>query len=739
MSKASNGLYTFGSYRLDAGSRVLTRSGAMVSLAPKTFDLLVSMAESGGRLLSKSELIEALWNGTFVEEANLSFQISSLRKALGEEGNSWIEAVPKYGYRFKVPVQRSAAPENSRPDIGRAPQIEPTVARTRSRGPRFWLITTASAALVVAVGCASWLLWFRKQTISAPLHVTPVTSYRGAETTPSFSPDGGQLAFSWDGEKGDNLDIYVKVVGENRALRLTSDPRPEFSPAWSADGRHIAFFRDGQDSSEIVLISPLGGPERVIAKLQIRGEPEHPGDPIAGKRCGNPYDDRPLAWFPDGESLAIVARNSSEGPNVIFLVSVSTGEMKALTSPPARSWGDGLPSVSPDGHSLAFARTLSEYFTSANLYVLPLSNIKAPAGEPQRLARQNDDVVRGLAWTSDSRRLVFASGRGLWSLSPKDRVFKPLAMPGYNPQFLTLSAKGDRLAFAELTGADLDIWRVDGPALVHDGSGSAPGPPTRLISSTQMDTNPQYSPDGSRIAFTSSRSGTVQIWVCGSQGSDPVQLTTFQTDAATPRWSPDSRYIAFDSPTGGAADVYVVPVRGGPVRRITPESSEDDMASWSHDGKWIYFESDRGGAFQIWKTPLGKGTTVQVTDHGGAEAFESRDGRFVYYTKYAQSGIWRKPTDRGGPETLVIDRGSPYHWGLFDDGVCLMDVEAATGPTVDCLDFDTNRITTVSRLPKNTRINVEGPSFSVSPDGRWILYVTVEREESDIMMVDNFR
>jgi Tol biopolymer transport system component/DNA-binding winged helix-turn-helix (wHTH) protein len=738
MSNASSGLYTFGSYRLEAASRVLTRSGAVVPLAPKTFDLLVFMAESGGRLLSKSELMVALWNGTFVEEANLSFQMSSLRKALGEDGNRWIEAVPKYGYRFKAPVERCEVPENSQPDVGRAPGVEPTVARTRSRGSRFWLITGVAAALVVAVGFLSWLPWSRKQATNAALHVIPVTSYSGNETTPDFSPDGGQIAFSWDGEKGDNLDIYVKVVGDNRALRLTSDPRPEFSPAWSPDGRHIAFFRDGQDSSEIVLVSALGGPERVIAKLPKWGRPEHLGEALAGKHCGD-LNDRSLAWFPDGESLAIVGRNASEGPNVIFLLSVGTGEMKALTSPPDRSYGDGLPSVSPDGHSLAYARTLSEYFTSASVYVVPLSDTKSPVGEAQRLAGQNDDIVAGLAWTSDSRRLVFSTGRGLWSLALKDRVLVPLALPGYNPKFLAMSAKGDRLAFAESTGADLDIWRVDGPALVHRGSGRALVPPARFISSTHMDTNPQYSPDGSRIAFTSSRSGTVQIWVCDSHGSDPVQLTTFETDASTPRWSPGSRYIAFDSPTGGAADIYVVPAKGGPVRRITPESSQEDMASWSHDGKWIYFESDRSGVFQIWKAPLAEGTALQVTENGGAEAFESRDGRFVYYTKWEQRGIWRKPTEGGGPEMLVIDRGSPYHWGLFDNGVCLMDVAAAAGPVIDCLDFDTNRITTVSRLPKNTHINVEGPSFSVSPDGRSMLYVTGEREESDIMMVDNFR
>jgi Tol biopolymer transport system component len=182
----------------------------------------------------------------------------------------------------------------------------------------------------------------------------------------------------------------------------------------------------------------------------------------------------------------------------------------------------------------------------------------------------------------------------------------------------------------------------------------------------------------------------------------------------------------------------MVSAQGGPVRRITSESSEDDMPSWSHDGKWIYFESDRSGVFQIWKVPFGGGTAIQVTNNGGADAFESRDAKFVYYTKWEQRGIWRKPVE-GGPETLIINNGTTLHWGLFDEGMCLIDLDTAAGPTINCLDFGSNKITTVSILPKNTRINEDGPSFSVSHDGRWILYVAVEREESDVMMVDNFR
>jgi DNA-binding winged helix-turn-helix (wHTH) protein len=105
MFVTSSELYNFGSYSLDMSSRLLTRSGEAVTLAPKTFDLLAVLVKSNGRLLSKSELMDSLWPGTFVEEANLSFQISTLRRALGEDGVQWIETVPKHGYRFTAEVK----------------------------------------------------------------------------------------------------------------------------------------------------------------------------------------------------------------------------------------------------------------------------------------------------------------------------------------------------------------------------------------------------------------------------------------------------------------------------------------------------------------------------------------------------------------------------------------------------------------------------------------------------------
>jgi DNA-binding winged helix-turn-helix (wHTH) protein len=98
--------YEFGPYRLDAAQRLLTRGEETVVLAPKTFDLLLILVESRGRVLTKKELMNALWPDTFVDEANLPFQISALRKALGEEGAEWIDTLPKHGYRFAATVKK---------------------------------------------------------------------------------------------------------------------------------------------------------------------------------------------------------------------------------------------------------------------------------------------------------------------------------------------------------------------------------------------------------------------------------------------------------------------------------------------------------------------------------------------------------------------------------------------------------------------------------------------------------
>jgi Tol biopolymer transport system component len=133
----------------------------------------------------------------------------------------------------------------------------------------------------------------------------------------------------------------------------------------------------------------------------------------------------------------------------------------------------------------------------------------------------------------------------------------------------------------------------------------------KFLSSTAIESGPQFSPDGSQIVFESTRSGAYEVWLCRSDGTNPLQLTHFNTVTGTPRWSPDGTQIAFDSRTPGNADIFVMDSRGGSLRKLTNEPSAEVVPSWSRDGRWIYFASERSGGWEIWKMPSAGGPAVQ--------------------------------------------------------------------------------------------------------------------------------
>ena len=128
-----------------------------------------------------------------------------------------------------------------------------------------WGVASLAAALLIGGA-----VWFFRSTSKAPeaaWHPVPLTTYEGIQQDPSFSPDGNEVAFSWNGPKQDNWDIYVKLIGTaGPPLRLTTDPAMDSSPAWSPDGRFVAFFRSlPPGKAAILLIPALGGPEHTVA------------------------------------------------------------------------------------------------------------------------------------------------------------------------------------------------------------------------------------------------------------------------------------------------------------------------------------------------------------------------------------------------------------------------------------------------------------------------------------------
>jgi len=316
-----------------------------------------------------------------------------------------------------------------------------------------------------------------------------------------------------------------------------------------------------------------------------------------------------------------------------------------------------------------------------------------------------------------------------------------LAVAGVNASHPSVSRAGNRLVY-ERDVLDSNIWRIPGPT-----SPDRKSAPSKFIASTQSDIEPQFSPDGAKIAFASSRSGNYEIWVCNREARNPVQLTSFDGQyVGSPRWSPDSRWIAFDGFKAGNSDVYVISADGGSPRRLISGPSNSVRPSWSRDGRWIYFGSNRSGMYfglnrsepaQIWKVPVAGGEAVQVTKGGGEEAFESADGKFVYWTKPGVPGIWRVQVE-GGDETQVLDESMESLWALTGGGICFFDVGSSAGPVLKFFSFSRRPIL-FRQFPKKTMVDRDSTALSVSPDGRWILYTQLDLYGSDVMLVENFR
>ena len=167
----------------------------------------------------------------------------------------------------------------------------PRAAALPARSSMRTMVLVVGSAVLLAGAVAGWFVTRKTAAPAAAMRrPVPLTSYPGSELQPSFSPDGSQVVFSWNGEKQDNYDLYVKVVGPGAPLRLTTDAGVDFSPKWSPDGRTIAFARGFSDGTQsIMLIPALGGPERTLDRFR-RIRP-----------------DVVLDWSPDGKWLVVAA------------------------------------------------------------------------------------------------------------------------------------------------------------------------------------------------------------------------------------------------------------------------------------------------------------------------------------------------------------------------------------------------------------------------------------------------
>ena len=587
-----------------------------------------------------------------------------------------------------------------------------------SRRKKWPYIAALTAAVVLIAAIAALIVGQRLSSSMEDLHPVPLVSMSGLTSYPTFSPDGNRIAFDYDDVKvgpEDGSGTYVKLIAAGPPLRLLPG-RFDYAPAWSPDDRNIAFLRTHGKTSSIMLVPSIGGSAREVANLDVA-------------------DACTLSWTPDARWLILSARESPDEPYSIWRVSVDTGELRPVLPPPARkiasvpgwSFGDLLSSLSPDGRTLVFFRSLSTWHF--DLYYVGLTRELQANGTASRLPVPIDaQVFNSIAWSGEKEIVLH--------LNPADAgLFRMRVGPQSVPRRLTWSEPADmwpaisrskhRMAYIRFN-ANQNLWQ-------HD---LRTGQERMIIGSSSYQQYPQYSPDDGKIAFQSARSGPGAVWTCESDGENCQQITSFGgTTGGTPRWSPDGQWLAYDSRQEGTSQIYVIGASGGQPRRVTSGEGDNMMPSWSRDGRWLYFNSSRSGQYSIWKTPVNGGEPVKVTRSGGGAAFESFDGKSLYFTSGRGDtfALMRMPVGGGQEKEIAPSVPDWAGFAVTAKGVYFKPDER----TVQFLDEKTGRIKTVARVVPE-RISYAG--ITVSADDHYLVYCDgAPGARRDLLLVEGFR
>jgi Tol biopolymer transport system component len=516
------------------------------------------------------------------------------------------------------------------------PEQPQRAAAGRRRAGRTNVLVGIAAGVLGAGAIWWWVATPRGGTVPQ-MQVLSLTAYGGFEATPTFSTDGRQVAFSWDGEQRDNDDIYVVLVGADLPHRLTTNPARDVSPAWKPDASEIAFARLADDHVGVYVVPALGGGEYRIATF--------PPASISSFIRGSV--DPSLSWSPDGRWL-LVSGLAAANPSTLYVVAHDGSETRqVLRGEAGHDYTAGA--FSPSGDALAFV-------DAGYLGVMRIDP-KDPSKQtqPPRRLSAHQGYVAGLAWTRDGRELIY--GRATYPAPPPSYLWRLAVDGSAAPErfdlagvssFPAISPSGHSLAFSRRSlNEDL--------LLLHGDKGR-----DSIAASTFNEIDAAFSPDQSKIAFSSDRSGDNAIWIVNRDGTARRQLTRgkYQPEG-TPRWSPDGKSVAFDGlADDGQQHVFIVDEAGGAIRQIPSKpDSLDQLPSWSGNGKWLYFGSTRSGREEIWRFHVERGEMQQLTVNGGNGPCESWDGQTLYFSKPTRIGrsVFAMPLSGGPERALGID------------------------------------------------------------------------------------
>jgi Tol biopolymer transport system component/DNA-binding winged helix-turn-helix (wHTH) protein len=723
-----SGDFQIGEWTIQPSVNRLRRGDEAVRLEPKVMQVLVCLAEHGGEVVSRDDLIARVWPDVFVTDDVLHRAIRELRRILGDSSSHprYIETIRKRGYRLMVPTAAvdfgAGAPVTTASIAAPACPVSgdvtvtPVPVTVRSRWPFSFVAAGAAVSIVAAV----LIVASRSSELSPQAHArfVPVVSGPLNESDPAVSPDGRRIAFvQRDAGSAASADIYIRDLADGRTTRVTHDAASDRMPAWSPDGERLAFVRTTSSTCDILVRALDSNRERRIAP------------------CGNPLEPK-LAWTTDGGSLLIAQRPAphAHSESHIARLALDTGVTVPLTHPSSSVTGDDSPAVSPDGKRVAFIRRISGGVSDVHVVAID--------GSGERRITFDEADLTGIDWSGDGRDIVYSSDRAggysLWRVPAEGGAPTLMAGGAARMKHPAADRASGRVVYENWNYA-INVWSVGLVGQVEQvglvGRVGAFEPVTRT--SELWNLYPQVSPDGTQVAYVSTQSGGHELWIADREGGDARQVTRLGRGVVRrPRWSPDGRRIVYLARGQGGVDVHVIDVSTGAVSRLTTSPASEVAPTWSHDGARVVFGApDAAGRWDVWSVDAtGDGTRAPRLDIANAVAAEgSPDGRWLYFTRPDQPGLWRAPSLETAAAVRILDgigAGNTSGWsvtrvGIYfvqerDDEVRLMVAPLEGG--------DATEVATLSQFT--------WPGFSVTPDGAHALYARWDRRESNLMSIE---
>lgn len=656
----------FGQFELDLRTRQLTRNGANIRLSQQPIQVLLLLLEAPGEIVTREEFRRRLWpSDVFVDfDHGLNKSIQKLRDALGDSASSprYIETIPRIGYRFIAPVNGTRPsveppPEAAASAAPMAPTVTPAKPASRKRSA-WWALAAGSVAACVA-GFFAVALYRARRSPPEPRFVQ-LTAFPDSAVAPALSPDGHTVAFI----RGDKSflgpdDIYVKMLPNGEARRVTEDHREKYGLAFSPDGTEIAYTVLERARFSTYAVSTLGGEPHLLLEnsaglswldrdhllfSEIRpGEGIHMGLVTATvTRAGLreiyfPPHQRGMVHYsypsPDRSRALVVEMNSNGHWGPCRLVDLEGQAPPRQIGPAGACSSAGW---STNGGWM--------YFTAIVEGRSHLWRQHFPDGEPEQLTFGPTEED-GVAMEPQGSALITSVGvteSALWLHSgnterplssegevegwPSPPVFSPdvrvlyylvrqgqdpgaelqrtlvesgrsdVVLPGVSILAFDLSPDGKEVVYTTTApGGTTQLWLAP-----VDGS----NPPWRLnVTGAQ---SPHFGAEG-RILFQRTEANRNYLEQVDSDGTHrskvvPFPILMFQSVSPGRRWAVA---IVPATPESDIPTVSAIPLAGGATRRI---SSSACFPRWSADGKFLFVpveNASRGNPGRSLAIPLG--------------------------------------------------------------------------------------------------------------------------------------